>query len=144
MVHVALLFFIVETIEHLDLGQRRQGAGRQDLGLAALEQAGAMDARQHADLGGQRADLVEAAAVDTAVLLEQVFADNFLFELVHRIADKGSPFGVDCGDMFERLRLSGCATLRVADTLVIGQDGLAHAVIGEFLDCSKHVFRQLR
>ena len=50
------------------------------------EQAGAVDARQNADLGVERADLVHLAAVD-ALALEQPLLDDLLLHLVQADLD---------------------------------------------------------
>ena len=50
-------------------GQSVQGADGQDLGLAAGEQAGAVDPGQHAHLGGQGTDLVLGAAAVTLLIM---------------------------------------------------------------------------
>ena len=81
MVHIALLFLLPDGIQLLAGGEGVQGRDRQDLGLAAGEQGGAVDAGQHADLGGQRTDLVLLAAVH-AVALEQPGLDDLLLELI--------------------------------------------------------------
>jgi len=77
------------------------------------------------------------------MLFEQIFADDFLFELVHGITHVGRPVRIDRDDMLGGLGLE-LADFLVADRLVIGQDGHAHAAIGEFLDCSEDFFRQVR
>ena len=48
------------------------------LGLAALEQAGAVRRRQHADLGRHRAQVGDAAAVDAQALVDDALADELL------------------------------------------------------------------
>ena len=48
------------------------------LGLAPLEQAGAVRGRDDADLGGDRAEVGRAAAVDADALVDDALADELL------------------------------------------------------------------
>jgi hypothetical protein len=66
VVHVALAVLGVERVDHLLHAGHVQRGDTQDLGLAALEQRGAVHAGQHLDLGAQLADVLEATAVDAA------------------------------------------------------------------------------
>ena len=47
-----------------------------------------MGAGQEADFGGQRADLVHAAAVDTLLFVEEPAADDDLLGLVDGLVDQ--------------------------------------------------------
>ena len=58
-------------------GQGVQGAHGQHLGLAAGEQAGAVDPGQHAHLGGQGTDLVLRPAVHPVALSSQALTIFF-------------------------------------------------------------------
>ena len=64
-------------------GQADRVASGQHLGLAAGEHAGAVYAGQQAHFGGQRADLVDAAAVHALALVQQPAAHHELLHLVH-------------------------------------------------------------
>ena len=78
MVHVALGLLRSERIDllgHLDHVQR---GDTHDLGLAALEQRTAVCPRDDRDLGGERADIGDAATVDAEVVGQDALADQFL------------------------------------------------------------------
>ena len=84
----------------------------QHLGLAALEQAGAVRRRQHADLGRHRAQVGEATAVDAHALVDDALAD----ELLGQRADGLLDLLLAAGELARRL--GGAAQLgdgRVAD-----------------------------
>ena len=63
-----------------------EGDGDQRLGFAAGEQGRAVGARQHAGLDGDGPDLVEGAAIRTAVLLQHLVAED---PLLQRVVDLG-------------------------------------------------------
>ena len=67
--------------EHVERGDA------QDLGLAALEQRRAVDARDHADLGVQRTDVGQAAAVDADLVAQHALAHELLVDRAERRAD---------------------------------------------------------
>ena len=81
MVHIPLLLLFPDGVQLLGGGEGVQGADGQHLGLAPGEEAGAVDAGQHAHLGGQGTDLVLGAPV-YAVALQQPGLDDLLLELV--------------------------------------------------------------
>ena len=66
VVDVALGGLDAEAVDALRLLGGAEREARQHLGLAAGEQAGAVDAREHAGLAGDRPDLVGGAAVGAA------------------------------------------------------------------------------
>ncbi len=66
-----------------------EGGGDQRLGLAAGEQRRAVGAGQHADFDGDRADLVERAAVRTPAILQHLVAEDPLLELIEQLAGFG-------------------------------------------------------
>ena len=90
VVDIALRLFRIDGVELLRGGQCVERADGQDLRLASGEQAGAVDARQNADLGVERADLVHLAAVD-ALALEQPLLDDLLLHLVQAHVDLDIP-----------------------------------------------------
>ena len=72
----------VDLLRVLERGER---ADAERLRLAAAEHGRAVGAREDADLGGERADVVEPAAVDALAALEDVLADGLDLEAVlHR------------------------------------------------------------
>ena len=86
--------------------ERRHHEG---LRLAAGEQRRAVGARQHADLGHDRADRLEVAAVDAAAGVEDVPAHDLGLELLE---DRRQPLLVDGG--FAALGASAAITFALA------------------------------
>ena len=74
----------VDLLLHLEHVERGDA---QNLGFAALEQGGAMHAGHHVDLGGERADVTQATAVDAVVLREDATAHDLALQLLERVAD---------------------------------------------------------
>ena len=79
LVHVAARLLRGERVQLLLEGQHVQRGDAQDLGLAALEQRRAVHARDDLDLGGQRPDVGQAAAVDADLVAQHALADEALF-----------------------------------------------------------------
>ena len=69
-------------------------ATRQDLGLAALEEAGAVGAREHADVDVERANLGRLAAIGALALFEDALAHRLLDDAVERIGEFGLGVGL--------------------------------------------------
>ena len=80
MVDVALLGLGADRVDALDVRGRAERRDRQDLGLAAGEQAGAVGARQEADLDRDLAQLGQAAAVHPDALVEGELAGGLLVD----------------------------------------------------------------
>ena len=80
VVHVALARRRVDAVDHLVHALHAERGDVEDLGLAALEQAAAVRGGHDADLGGQRADVADAAAVDAHALFDDALADDLLGE----------------------------------------------------------------
>ena len=87
LVHVAAGLLRGERVELLLHREHVERGDTQDLGLAALEQRRAVDPRDHADLGVQRTDVGEAAAVDADLVAEHALADELLVQRAERRAD---------------------------------------------------------
>ena len=87
VVHVALGLRAGQRIELLLHLEHVQRGDAQDLGLTALEQGGAVHARDDVDLGGQRADVTQAAAVDAVVLGQDAAAHDLALQLLERVAE---------------------------------------------------------
>ncbi len=85
MVHVALGLVERKVVHHLLHALHAEGEDRKTLGLAAREDAGAVHTGNHADLGPDRAHLVDRAPVETHVLLDHTLAD----QLLHQRSDRG-------------------------------------------------------
>ena len=80
VVHVALGALGGERVELLLHPEHVQRGDAQDLGLAALEQRRAVHPRDDVDLGGQRPDVGQAAAVDAELVAEDPLADQLLVQ----------------------------------------------------------------
>ena len=87
LVHVAARLLRRERVELLLQGQHVQRGDAQDLGLAALEQRRAVHPRDHRDLGGQRADVGEPAAVHADLVAQHALADQRLVQRAERRAE---------------------------------------------------------
>ena len=74
--HEALLGFAFEDFEALHVVAGAQGGGDQGLGFAAGEDGRAVGARQHADFDPDIANLIEGAAIGTALLVDDLFAED--------------------------------------------------------------------
>ena len=91
LVHVALGFLRVDRVETLGLVEQAQGAHGQRLGLAALEQAGAVDAGQVAWTDVERANLGGATAVGALARLDHHGAHGMLLEGLAGGGDVAAP-----------------------------------------------------
>ncbi len=76
-----------EVVDALPLLGRAEREQRQDLGLAAREQRGAVGARRHVDLTGDRADLLRAAAVGPPLLDGDLAPHEILVDRIDRLLD---------------------------------------------------------
>ncbi|SCI52688.1 Uncharacterised protein [uncultured Flavonifractor sp.] len=135
VVHVPLLFLFPDGVQLLRGGQGVQGGHGQDLGLAAGEQAGAVDLGQHAHLGAQGTDLVLGAAVH-AVALEQPGLDDLLLELVGELLEILVHLGVLLQVVLVPLVDHGVPAL-LADVLVVGVHGglgLVHVLVHDLVE----------
>jgi len=126
VVHEALFFLFPDGVELLRHGQRGKRGNGQHLRLAAGEQARAVHARDHADLGIERADLVHLAAVN-AVTGEQPLLDDLLLHLVedlvhelHHVRMLVEIFLLHGGDPLVHARL--------AHVLVVGVHAVLHGL----------------
>ena len=93
MVDVALALGGIDRVEALPLVEHAQGDDAHDLGLAALEQAGAVHAGQVARDDVQGADLVGASAVGALAGLDNHRAHGLLLERLARGGDVALPRG---------------------------------------------------
>ena len=87
VVHVALGLRTGQRVDLLLHLEHVQRGDAQDLGLAALEQGGAVHAGHDVHLGGQGADVLEATAVDAVVLGEDAAAHDLALQLLERVAE---------------------------------------------------------
>ena len=87
IVHVALGLRAGQRVDLLLHLEHVQGGDAQNLGLATLEQGGAVHARHNVHLGGQGADVAQATAVDAVVLGEDAAAHDLTLQLLERVAE---------------------------------------------------------
>ena len=93
VVHVALALGGLDGIQTLALVEHAERQDGEHLGLAALEQAGAMNERQVVVLHHDGADLVGSMAVDALASLDDHGAHGLLLELLERHGDLALPSG---------------------------------------------------
>ena len=86
VVHVALLGDRAQRVDLLLHLEHVERGDTHDLGLAALEDRGAVHARQDLDLGAEGADVGEATAVDADLVAQDALADELL---LHRSEGSG-------------------------------------------------------
>ena len=135
VVHIALLFLFPDGVQLLTGGQGVQGSHGQDLGLAAGEQAGAVDPGQHAHLGGQRTDLVLGTAV-YPVTLQQPVLDDLLLELIGELLQVLIHIGILLQILLVPVVDHGVPAL-LAHVLVVGVHGglgLVHELGGDLVE----------
>src|SRR4051812_32225234 len=80
VVHVALARVRRKRVDHLLHARHVERRDVEDLRLAALEQAGAVYARDDVDLRRQRTDVLQPAAVDADTLADDALTDQLLGE----------------------------------------------------------------
>src|SRR5207253_981547 len=111
----ALAVFGRERVELLLHAHRAEGGDGEDLGLAALEKAGAVSAGQDADIAGDGPELVHRAAIGALALLKDALAQSLL------------------DDGFKRHAQLGVVELALEVLLDFGEAGF-HALLALFLD----------
>ena len=87
VVHIALRLVRGERVELLRHVHAAEGGDGEHLRLAALEEAGAVRAREGADVDVERADLRGLAVVRAAAVAEDAVAHGLLDDGVERVAD---------------------------------------------------------
>ena len=91
----ALLVGALQRVDELLVLAGAERRHHQRLRLAAGEQRRAVGARQHADLGEDRAHRRQVAAVDAALVVEDVPAHHLGLGVVERLGDRfGGELGV--------------------------------------------------
>ena len=76
MVHVALLVVDADGVEQLVHARHAEGGDVEHLGVAPLEEAGAVGGREDADLGRQRPEVGQATAIHADALSGDALADS--------------------------------------------------------------------
>ena len=90
--HISLAHFVlVQAVDSLLLGQRRQGTHIADLGLAAGEHSGAMYPGNDVHFGCQRTDLGNLTAIGTLMILQNHLAHGLLLILIDRLSQQSEP-----------------------------------------------------
>src|SRR5205823_13403101 len=87
VVHVTALLLEGEVVDALPLLRGAERERREDLRLAALEEAGAVCARVDADLDLDRPDFLGAAAVRPPLVDGDLLADEALVDRLARLLD---------------------------------------------------------
>src|SRR5438445_9780344 len=87
VVHEPLEFLSRQAIQLLLVGHRAEGGDRQRLRLPASEKAGAVRPRQHPDLDGDSAYVLQATAVDTDALVHDALPHAVLDRVVVELAE---------------------------------------------------------
>ena len=135
VVHIALFGLFPDGVELLGGGKRVERADGEHLRLAAGEEARAVDAGQHADLGVEGADLVLGAAVN-AVAFEQPCLDDLLLELVGDLVEELIHVGILLEVLLVPV-LDHLVPAGLADVLVVGVHrglGLVHEVLDDLVE----------
>ena len=90
MVHVAAVGLERQVVDPLALLRGAERERREDLRLAAREEAGAVCARVDADLDLDRPDLLGAAAVGPPLVDRDLLADEVLVDRLGGLLDRSS------------------------------------------------------
>ena len=133
LVHVSLGVNGRQVVDLLLHAQHGQGGHAQDLGLAALEEGGAVHAGQDLNLGGQGTDLARGAAVHADLFAQGTVADGGLLERAEGSLEGLLRLGEALSQGAEHLFLDGVHGL-VAGKLALGQQGLGNLLGRVFLD----------
>ena len=133
LVHVALGIDGRQVVDLLLHAQHSQGGDTQDLGLATLEQGGAVHAGQDLDLGGQGTDLARRTAVHADLFAQGAVTDRGLLERTEGSLEGLLRLGEALGQGLEHLFLDGVNGL-VAGELALGQQSLGDLLGRVFLD----------
>jgi hypothetical protein len=134
----ALLVFAHQLVHDLLVGRGAERHRRERLGLAAGEERGAVRARQHRRLDGDRADLVELAAVGPDLLVQDEPARLLVFDA----AEHGGDVARLLGEGFRHLllRLGGDLVDELLALGLLGDaDGLLELPARELLDAADQV-----
>ena len=105
MVHVALGGFRPQRVDLLSHLDHVEGGHAHDLGFATLEQCAAVRPRDDRDLGGQRADVGDAATIDPEVVGQNTLAHKLFGQRAERGADFLLTAFVGVGEPRENLGL---------------------------------------
>ena len=133
LVHVTLGVHGRQVVDLLLHTQHGQGGDTQDLGLATLEQGGAVHAGQDLDLGGEGTDLARRAAVHADLFAQGAVTDRGLLERAEGCLEGLLRLGEALGQGLEHLFLDGVHGL-VAGELALGQQSLGDLLGRVFLD----------
>ena len=126
----------VEAVDDLLVLAGAEGGHHQRLGLAAGEQRAAVGPRQNADLAFDGPDGFGVPAVDPLPGVQDVLADDVLFQALERTGDKAAVGFVfaESGDHLLLHRRDPVLALALDGFLV----GLAKIALGQFADPGRH------
>ena len=132
MVDVALAVDGLDRVEALPLVEHAEGADGEHLRLAALEEAGAVDARQVVALDHERAHLGGRAAVDALAGLDDHEAHGVLLEGLELHGDGAAPLGLLLlGELDLDGGLEGLDLADAGELVGVLEGGLHLVVVGE-------------
>ncbi len=132
MVDVALAVDGLDGVEALPLVEHAEGADGEHLGLAALEESGAVDAGQVVGLDHERTDLGRGAAVDSLAGLDDHEAHGMLLEGLELHGDGAAPLGLLLlGELSADGLLQGLDLADTGKLVGVLEGGLHLVVVGE-------------
>ena len=129
--HEAVAPVALDVVEDLLVEDRAQRGDAESLGLAAREEGRAVGALEHADLAGDRPDVLEAAAVDAEALVEDAAAKDLVLQVLHEGGEELllDVVDEDVGELGPRILDSGVYG-GVSLLLDLGEEGLGEAFVG--------------
>ena len=92
---------LVQSVQSLRVGKRRQGGYRTDLCLSSGEHGGTVNSGDDVNFSGQRTDLRDLAAVGTLVIFQDHLADGLLLILIYSFAENLQPVFVISQSLFQ-------------------------------------------
>ena len=138
--HITFFCLIIETVEKLSHIHHAERTGRKDLSLSTCEHSTSVCARQNADFGSQRTDLIDPASIDTLAVIQQPAANDIFLKFVQALVD-------DTG-VLRILLIKRCMNLIidrkkscVTNQFVIGIHGNADFLHCHILDSLKQIVR---
>ena len=126
--HISLFFFFINGVERLRISERAECERCEHLCLTAGEEARAMHARKNADLGAERAHLVQRTPVNAFALVEDPASDNILLQLVEALVNGGGAVGIFGGQLLLDFVHDRRET-RIAHGLVVRVERFLHTVV---------------
>ena len=101
VVHISLGSFVIQSLEHLAVGERTECSHGENLCLTAGKESRAVCSRQECNLGIKRTDFVHSSAVHTLFVIEEPTADNLFLNLVDKLGEHHIKTLVFLGEFLE-------------------------------------------